>query len=89
MTHKEIDIAMAAGYKRTYARIVVDHRPQKEDPNRIRIAVSGKLITYKGSTLTRTVNLTTSILLWNSMLSTEGAKGVDYMAPKWQRMYSI
>jgi hypothetical protein len=74
MTHKEIDIAMVAGHKWTYAGIVVDHRPQKEDPNQIRIAVGSNLITYKGSTSTRAANLTTSKLLWNSMLSTEGAK---------------
>jgi hypothetical protein len=54
MTHKEIEIAKAAGHKWTYARIVVDHRPQKEDPNQIRIAVGGNLIMYKGSTSTRT-----------------------------------
>ncbi len=74
MTHKEIDIAIAAGHKWTYARIVVDHRPQKEDPNQIRIAVGGNIITYKGSTLTRTADLTTSKLLWNSVLSTKAAK---------------
>jgi len=74
MTHKEIEIAKVAGHKWTYARIVVDHRPQKEDPNRIRIAVGGNLIMYKGSTSTRTADLTTSKLLWNSILSTEGAK---------------
>jgi hypothetical protein len=74
MTHKEIEIAKAAGHKWTYARIVVDHWPQKEDPNRIRIAVDGNLITYKGSMSTRTADLTTSKLLWNSMLSTEGAQ---------------
>jgi hypothetical protein len=33
MTHKKIDIAMTAGHKWTYAQIVVDHRPQKEDSN--------------------------------------------------------
>jgi hypothetical protein len=33
MTHNEIDIVKAAGHKWTYARIVVDYRPQKEDPN--------------------------------------------------------
>ncbi len=33
MTHKEIDIAKAAGHKWTYARIVVNYRTQKEDPN--------------------------------------------------------
>ena len=74
MTHKEIDIVMAAGHKWTYVRIVVDHRPQKEDPNQIRIAVGGNLLTHKGSTSTRTANLTTSKLLWNSVLSTTGAK---------------
>jgi hypothetical protein len=74
MMHNKIDIAMAAGHKWTYVRIVVDHRPQKGDPNRIRIAVGGNLITYKGSTSTHTANLTTSKLLWNSVLSMEGAK---------------
>jgi hypothetical protein len=52
----------------------VDHRPKKEDPNQTRIAVGGNLTTYKGSTLTCTANLTTSRLLWNSVLSMEGAK---------------
>ena len=33
MTHEEIEVAKAAGHKWTYTRIVVDHRPQKEDPN--------------------------------------------------------
>jgi hypothetical protein len=74
MSHKEIDIAKVAGHTWTYARIVVNYRPQKEDPNRIRIAVGGNLITYKGNTLTRTADLTTSKLLWNSVLSTEGAR---------------
>ena len=36
--------------------------------------VGGNLITCKGSTSTRTANLTTSKLLWNSVLSTEGTK---------------
>ncbi len=74
MTHNEIDIAKAAGHKWTYARIVVNYHPQKEDPNRIRIAVGGKMITYKGNTSTQTADLTRSKLLWNSVLSTEGAR---------------
>ncbi len=74
MTHNKINIAKAAGHKWTYARIVVDYCPQKEDPNRIRIAVGGNMITYKGNTSTRTADLTTSKLLWNSVLSTEGAR---------------
>ena len=46
MTYNKIDIAKAAGHKWTYTQIVVGYRPQKEDPNRIRIAVRGTLITY-------------------------------------------
>eukprot|EP00804_Cyclotella_cryptica_P023154 CCRYP_000368-RA/>CCRYP_000368-RA protein AED:0.46 eAED:0.46 QI:0/-1/0/1/-1/1/1/0/117 len=36
----------------TYARIVVDYRPQKEDPNRVRITVGGNLIEYPGELTT-------------------------------------
>ena len=63
----------------TYARIVVDFRPQKEDPNRVRITAGGNLIQYPGELTTRTANLTTSKILWNSVVSTEGAKfmGID------------
>ena len=32
------------GQKYTYGRIVLDHRPQKEDPNHIRITAGGNLI---------------------------------------------
>jgi hypothetical protein len=49
----------------TYANIVVDYRPQKSDPN---------LINYPGELTTRTADLTTAKILWNSILSTEGAK---------------
>ena len=30
----------------TYAHIVVDHRPQKDDPNHVRITFGGNLINY-------------------------------------------
>jgi hypothetical protein len=30
----------------TYARIVIDHRPQKDDPNHVRITVGGNSIDY-------------------------------------------
>jgi hypothetical protein len=73
MTHEEIDVAMKAGHKWTYACIVVDYPPQKANPNWIRIAVDGNLITYRGNTYKRTADLTTSKLLWNSVLSTNGA----------------
>jgi len=65
---------MKAGHKWTYVRVVVDYRPQKEDPNWIRVTLGGNLITYIGDTSTRTANLTMSKLLWNSVLSTERAR---------------
>jgi hypothetical protein len=57
----------------TYARIVVDYCPQKDDPNRVRITVGGNLIEYPGELTTRTADLTTSKILWNSTISTPGA----------------
>ena len=58
----------------TYARVVVNFRPQKMDPHRIQITAGGNLINYPGKLTTRTANLTTSKLMWNSVLSTKGAK---------------
>jgi hypothetical protein len=54
MAHDEIASVIKDGKKFTYARIMVDYRPQKEDPNRIRITVGRNLITYKGDVSTRT-----------------------------------
>ena len=53
----------------TYANIVVDYRPHKEDPNRVRIMAGGNLIIYPGELTTRTAYITTSKILWNSVLS--------------------
>ena len=63
----------------TYGRIVVDYRPQKEDPNRVRMTAGGNLIIYPGGLTTRTADLTTTKILWNSIVSTPGAKfmGID------------
>jgi hypothetical protein len=74
MTHEEIDVAMTVGHKWTYAHIVDDYQPQKTDPNGIRIAVGGNFITYRGNTYTCTAVLTTSKLLWNSVLITDRAR---------------
>jgi hypothetical protein len=52
----------------------VDYHPQKVDPHHICITAGGNLINYPGELLTRTGNLTASKLMWNSVLSTEGAK---------------
>jgi hypothetical protein len=73
MTHAEI-ANIPKDRTVTYARVVVDFRLQKEDPHRIRITAGGNLINYPGELSTWTADLTTSKLMWNSVLSTEGAK---------------
>ena len=55
----------------TYANIVVDYLPQKEYPNRVRITAVGNIIVYPGELTTRTADITTSKILWNSILSTK------------------
>ena len=57
-----------------YARVVIDHRPQKEDPNRVRITVGGNLINYPFELTTRTTDMVSSKLLRSSTISTPGAK---------------
>ena len=64
---------VCGGKEPTYARIVVDFRPQKDDPNRVRITAGGNLIKKPGDLTTRTADLTTSKIVWNSVISTEGA----------------
>jgi hypothetical protein len=68
----------------TYARIAVDYRPQKADPHRICITAGGNLINYPGKISTLTADLTTSKLLWNSVLSTPGA---EYMCLDIKNVY--
>ena len=58
----------------TYTRIVVDYRPQKADPNRVRLTAGGNLIEYPGELTTRTADLTTTKMLWNSVISTKDAR---------------
>ena len=60
----------------TYERIVVDYRPQKKDPNRVRIKAGGNLINYPFELTTRTADITTSKCLWNSTISTPDARYV-------------
>ena len=63
----------------TYGRIVVSYRPQKTEKHRSRLTVGGDRINYPFDVSTPTSNLTTIKLLWNSVLSTPGAKffGLD------------
>ena len=73
MTHK--DIRKIPKYRIVaYTRVVVNYRPQKPAPNRVRITAGVNLIKYPGELTTRTADLKTSKLLWNSVLSTQNAK---------------
>jgi hypothetical protein len=58
----------------TYGRLVVDIRPHKEEKERTRLTVGGNLIHYPGGVSTKTAGLTTAKLLFNSTVSTPGAK---------------
>ena len=62
-----------------YARIVINFCPQKVNPNRVRMTAGDNLIKCPGDLTTKTADLTTSKMLWNSVLSTEGARfmGLD------------
>jgi hypothetical protein len=74
MTKAEIASTLAAGKKFTYANPVVNHRPQKEDPNRILITAGGNLIQCELELSVRTADINTEKLHWNSVVSTEDAR---------------
>ncbi len=73
MTHEQI-LRILHNRTVTYTRIVVDYRPQKADPNRVRLTVGGNLIDYPGELTTHTADLTTTKMLWNSVISTKDAR---------------
>ena len=83
MAHHEIKL-IQKNCTVTYARVVVDFRPQKADPHCIRITAGGNLINYPGELSARTADLTTSKLMWNSVLSTEN---VNYMCRDIKNFY--
>jgi hypothetical protein len=58
----------------TYGRIVASIRPHKQERNHVRLTVGGDWLVYLGITSTQTASLTTSKCLFNSTVSTPGAK---------------
>jgi hypothetical protein len=74
MTHGNIKNALQAEKTFTYCNLVVDHRPQKEDPNRIHLTAKGNLIQCKEELPVPTAGLETAKLHWNSVVSTALAK---------------
>ena len=73
LTHAEI-AAIPDDRTVTYARVVIDYHGQKDDPNRVRITVVGNLIDYPGELTTRTADLTTTKIMWNSVINTDDAR---------------
>jgi hypothetical protein len=73
MTHNVIE-KIPKNETVTYAHVVVDFHPQKVDPHCIRIMARGNLINYPGELSMQTADLTTSKLMWTSILSTADAK---------------
>ncbi len=54
----------------------MDYRPQKPDPNKVRITVGGNLIEYPSEVTTLTSDLVTAKILWKSVVSPPNAKYV-------------
>jgi hypothetical protein len=68
----------------TYAWIVIDHCPQKEDPNCVRITVGGNLINHPFELTTCSTDMVSSALLWNSTIR---AKGAHFAGANIKNMY--
>jgi hypothetical protein len=77
MTHTEIQ-NIPKNQMVTYAGDVVNICPQKADPYLIRIMAGGNLINFSGELSTQMADLTTTKLMWNSVLSTEGARYICF-----------
>ena len=60
--------------KVTYPKIVCDIRNNKAETHRTRITVGGNLLDYAGTLTTPTATITTAKCLFNSVVSTPGAK---------------
>ena len=71
--------AIPRGRKAAYLRVVSAYRPEKANPHRIRWTVGGDKVDYPFEVSTKTADLTTAKLLFNSVLSMPEAKffGID------------
>jgi hypothetical protein len=78
LTHTEIS-CIPKDWSVTFAQIVIDHRPQKDDSNWVWITVGGYLIDYPYELTTSATNMVSAKTMWNSVISTSGAKygGID------------
>jgi len=58
----------------TYARIVLDYRPQQNKKERKHITVGGNLINYPDNVSTKNMEVTTAKILFHSVISTPKAR---------------
>ena len=65
---------MEPNRKATYVRVVVADRPRKTEPRRVRVTVGGDRVDYPGEVSTKTSDLVTAKLLFNSVISTDHAR---------------
>ena len=73
MTQNEIKHVWGQNKKFTHGNPVVDHRPQKDDPNRIHITAGGNLVKYDSGLFVCTANLDMAKIHQKSFISTQGA----------------
>jgi hypothetical protein len=66
--------AIPFGKQITYCRIICAERPEKAAMYRMRITVGGDRLQYNGNASTKTADLITAKLLFNSTISTDGAR---------------
>ncbi len=74
MTHDKLAHVLQAGKKITFTNPVVNYRPQKEDPNRIKITAMGNLVSYEGELSVQTADINNAKIHWNSVISNKKAK---------------
>ena len=74
MNHVQIPKIHAKGKPPTYACIVVNFRLLKSVRNRVRITAGGNLVKLPRELTTRTADITATKIVWNSVISTKGAR---------------
>jgi hypothetical protein len=60
--------------KPTYVRVVCAYQPEKSNPRRVRWTAGGDHIDYPGDVTTKTADITTAKLLFNSVISTDDGR---------------
>ena len=65
---------LPAGRKPTYLRVVAEYKPNKAEKHRIRFTCGGDKVDYPGKVSTETADLATAKCLFNSVISTPGAR---------------